>query len=238
MTARLRRPAVIGALVCLVFTLGWWQLLWNPQGAALAAAHKKDQQESANLVTVEQSLGHLKHLQVISPKLAALEARLTSAAPMGDELDQVLLAVNGLVQSTGITVQSVSVAQPSASTTGLETMELHLGGQGDYFAVQDFLDGLRNLPRLVVADALSETPNHSAKAGGSDQVTFTLAAHLFTGLTPPPPAAVKAAAAPTPTTKAPTGIISGPVTKAKNAVSAANANTARVNNQANSIGGP
>jgi Tfp pilus assembly protein PilO len=237
MTARLRRPAVIGALLCLLFALGWWQLLWNPQGAALASAHKKDQQESANLVTVEQTLGHLKHLQAISPKLAALEARLTSAAPTDDQLDQVVLAVNGLVQSTGITVQSMSVSPPAATPTGLETMELHLGGQGDYFAVQDFLDGLRNLPRLVVADALSESGNRSAK-GGSDGVTFTLSAHLFTGLTPPPLAAVQAAAAPTPTTKPPTGIISGPVTKAKNAVSAANGNTARISNQANSIGGP
>jgi hypothetical protein len=69
-------------------------------------------------------------------------------------------------------------------------------------------------------------------------VTFALSAHLLTGLTPPPAAAVQAAQAPTPTTKPPTGIISGPVTKAKNAVSAANANTARINNQANTIGGP
>ena len=237
MTARLRRPAVIGALLCLVFVLGWWQLLWKPQGAALAAAHKKDQQESSNLVTVEQTLGHLKHLQVISPKLAALEARLTSAAPTDDQLDQVLLAVNGLVQSNGITVQTLSVGQPTGSTTGLATMQLHFAGGGDYFAVQDFLDGLRNMPRLMVVDALSESGNKSAK-GGSDAVTFTLSAHLFTGLTPPPPAAAQAAAAPPPTTAAPTGIISGPVTKAKNAVSAANANTARVNNQANSTGGP
>jgi Tfp pilus assembly protein PilO len=237
MTAHLRRPAVIGALVCMVFVLGWWQLLWNPQGAALAAAHKKDQQESANLVTVEQTLGHLKHLQLISPKLAALEARLTSAAPTDDQLDQVLLAVNNLVQANGITVQSLSVAQPTASTTGLQTMELHFAGQGGYFAVQNFLDGLRTMPRLMVADSLSESSGKSAK-GGSDVVTFTFSAHLFTGLTPPPPAAAQAAAAPPPTTAAPTGIISGPVTKAKNAVNAANANTARINNQANSVGGP
>jgi Tfp pilus assembly protein PilO len=237
MTARLRRPAVIGALVCLVFLLGWWQVLWTPQGAALTAAHHKAQQETANLVTVEQSLGHLKHLETISPKLASLESRLAAAAPTADELDQVYLDVNSLIQSNNITVQTVSVALPAASTTGLETMELHLAGEGDYFAVQDFLDGLRNLPRLVVTDTLTEAANKSSK-GGADGVTFSLSAHLFTGLTPPPAAALRAAQAPTPTTKPPTGIISGPVTKARNAVNAANANTARINNQANAIGRP
>jgi hypothetical protein len=63
-----------------------------------------------------------------------------------------------------------------------------------------------------------------------------LAAHLLSGLTAPVPAVQKLLTPPT--TAAPTGIISGPVTKAKNAVASANANTATINNQANAIGGP
>jgi Tfp pilus assembly protein PilO len=234
-TARLRRPAAVGVLVAFVLTVGWWQALWQPQGASIAAAHKQVQLESTNLVTVEQSVAHLKHLQTISAKLAALEKLLSTAAPATDELDQVLLSLNALAQSTGLTLRSITPSRPAASTSGLATMSVQLQGQADYFGVQSFLDALRASTRLIVVDTITEAP---AGSKSSNLVSVSLGIHLFAGLAAPTPAAALAAAAPTPTTAAPTGIISGPVTKAKNAVNSLNARQSQVSTQANSVGGP
>jgi Tfp pilus assembly protein PilO len=236
MTARLRRPAVIGVLVSLVMVLAWWQLLWTPQGAAVAAAHRQDVQATSNLVTVEQNVAHLKHLQTISATLASLEQHLSAAAPDSDELDQVLLTLSSLAQAAGISVHTISPGRPAQTTAGgLETMQVQLSGQGDYFAIQSFLDSLRTSTRLIVVDTIAESP---AGAKNSDQITLTLAMHLFAGLPPPSAAAQRAETAPTPTTKPPTGVISGPVTKAKNAVNALNARSSQLSSQANATGGP
>jgi len=233
-TRSLRRPAAVGVIVALVFVAGWWKVLWEPQGAALSKAHKQTATASSNLYTVEQNIGHLKHLQAISPKLAALEKQLSAAVPATDEVDQFLLSFNALVQQAGVTVGSLAFSQPAAAGTSVSTIGLHFGVDGDYFAVQGFLDSMRASSRIIVIDALSEAPSSKGSKGGGG-VSLTLSAHLLTGLTAPAPAAQKLLSPPT--TAAPTGIISGPVTKARNAVSGANANSAQTEKQANAAGG-
>jgi Tfp pilus assembly protein PilO len=234
MTRALRRPAATGLLVALVLVGGWWKVLWQPAGAAITKAHAETTSASSNLLTVEQSIGHLKHLELISPKLAVLEQKLSAAAPANAGVDQFILTLNALSQQAGVDLGSISLSQPSAAAGSLSSIAVHFTVDGDYFAVQGFLDALRGTSRIVVIDSLAESPE--LKDGKTAGVSASLALHLLTGLVAPPPA-VQQLLSP-PTTKAPTGIISGPVTKAKNAVASANANTATINRTANSIGGP
>jgi len=237
MTARLRRPAAVGVLVALVVLGGWFKLLWEPQGAALAAAHRQALAASTNLFTVEQSLGHLKHLKTLAPQMAALEQKLSAAAPATDQVDQLIVTLNDLSQQAGVTIGAISFSSPTVSPGSVATLSVHLSVTGNYFAVQQFLDSLRSSPRIVIIDSLSETPTATAGRPGGNTVGLSLAAHVLTGLVAPSPAVQKALAAP-PTTAVPTGIISGPVTKARNAVANANANSTQLNGQANAIGGP
>jgi Tfp pilus assembly protein PilO len=234
--AALRRPAAVGALVALVLVGGWYKILWQPTGSAIAKASKQTSAASTNLYSVEQNIGHLKHLQLISPKLAVLEQQLSAAVPATDEMDQFLLTLNALIQQAGVDVGSISLAPP-ASSGSVSTIGVRFSVNGDYFAVQGFLDSLRASSRIIVIDSLSETPSSKSGSKAGDEVSASLAAHILSGLVAPVPAVQKLLTPTPPTTAAPTGIISGPVTKAQNAVKAANANTAQVNNQANAIGG-
>ena len=237
MTETLRRPAALGVVIALVVFGGWWKLLWQPQGAALASVHRQTQAAASNLLTVEQNIGHLKHLKTISPQLTALEKTLSAAVPPGDAVDQFILTLNDLVQQSGVTISTTSLSPPTGATTaGLGIITIHLTVTGDYFAVQHFLDALRGSARIVIIDALAETPVRSSGKAAISGVSATMTAHLLTGLAAPSGAAAAIVSAP-PTTAAPTGIISGPVTKARNAVANANANTAQVSAQANAIGG-
>ena len=85
------------------------------------------------------------------------------------------------------------------------------------------LDDLRGGARLVIVDSISESP--ARVTGTPDGVNATIALHVLSGL-PAPAAAAQAVMASPPPTAAPTGVISGPVTRARNAAGAANARTA------------
>jgi Tfp pilus assembly protein PilO len=225
----------MGVLVALVLAGAWYKLLWQPAGAAITKAHGQTTSASSNLVSVEQSIGHLKHLQLISPKLAVLEQKLSAAAPATAGVDRFILTLNALSLQTGVTLGGISFSPPTAVPGSLSSIAVSFTVDGDYFAVQGFLDAMRASSRIVVIDSLAEAPaQKGTKTSG--EVNASLATHILTGLVAPP-RVVQNLLSP-PTTKAPTGIISGPVTKAKNAVASANANTATINNSANSIGGP
>jgi len=183
MTA-LRRPAAAGVLVGLFVLVAWWQLLWNPQASALADAHNADQVASTGLIDAGQTLGHLKHLQTISPQLVALEQQLSNAVPTGSSLDTFLVSVNAMAQSAGVDLDSVSPATPTTLSGGLSQIHVDLSLSGQYFNVQRFLDELKTGGRLVVIDTLTEAPGGVGSSDGS--LSVTIRAHILSGLSSPP----------------------------------------------------
>jgi len=238
----LRRPIVIGLVVGAVIVFGWWQMLWQPQATALADARHKEQVESSNLYQAGQRLGHLKHLGAISPQMAALDQKISAAVPRTDDLDGFLLALNGAAAQAGVALQAVSPSAQAPHLTGLTSIAVNLSVSGSYFSVQSFLDALRAGDRLVVVDSLSESPGGTDPKAGD--VVASVGVHLLTGLAPssvpPGPQAAPSARGTTstngssassagggpattaPTATVPNGVISGPVGKARSAVTALN----------------
>lgn len=131
----------------------------------------------------------------------------------------------------------------------LTPISVTMSVNGSYFAVQRLLDALRSGERLIVIDSLNEAPG--ADKGDSSVVSASITAHLLSGLAPAPapggggapaprvaPAGGAAgaaagsamapgrSAAPGSSTRPPTtagsGIISGPVGKARTVVTAQN----------------
>jgi Tfp pilus assembly protein PilO len=187
MTAKLRRPATAGVLVGLLILGAWWQLLWNPQSSALSQAHTADQTASTGLIQAGQTLGHLKHLQTISPQLTALEEKLSNAVPNGTSFDTFLISLNQMADVAGVQLQSVAPTTPTVSTGGLSTVAISLSFSGGYFNVQRFLDELKSGSRLVIIDSLSEAPDSSGSGSvGSTPVAVSLRLHILSGLAPPP----------------------------------------------------
>jgi Tfp pilus assembly protein PilO len=205
----------------------WLELFWKPQSAALAAAHKRDQQATTDLFSAEQNLGHLKHLASSEAQLKALGDSMGAAVPQGDDLDTFILEINAMAATTGVRLSEVAPGAESGSKGGLSTIPVTIGLDGGYFQVQSFFDAVRSGQRLMVIDSFTESP------AGPNAVTASINGHLFAGLvatapTPRPVPASAPTAGKSTSTKAPSGVISGPVSRATAAVNAANANTAAV----------
>ena len=180
MTA-VRRPATAATVVGLLVALLWWQLLWSPQSAALAAAHRHRAEASNALFQAGQRLGHLKHLSTQSADLVALDQRVAAAIPPGDDLDGFLLSLNAMAQASGVTVRSLTPTAPAAAPNGLSSMSVLITVEGGYFDVQRLLDLLKGGGRLVVVDALTEAPAGGA-AGGGSKISARISAHILSGL--------------------------------------------------------
>jgi type IV pilus assembly protein PilO len=183
-TTTLKRPVAIGVLIAILLTLAWWQLLWKPQSSSLSAAQQQEQQATTQLLEAGQTLGHLKHLEKISPQLTSLERTLTAGVPAGTALDTFLLSLNAIAVTSWVQVSSVGPSQPVSAGDGLLKIPVGITVTGTYFEIQAFIRGLRGDSRLVVLDSLSETAGGSA----SGQVTATISCHILSGL--PPTAAV------------------------------------------------
>ena len=178
---RVRRPAVAAVVVAILLVLAWWQVLWQPQSAALADAHRRGAQASAALFDTGQRLGHLKRLAVNSAELAALDQRLDAAAPAGDDLDGFLLSLNAMAQASNVLVRSLVPTNPVPGPGGLTSIGVRMTVEGGYFDVQHLLDALKSGPRLVVLDGLTETPMGGQATSGS-RVSAQLSTHLLSGL--------------------------------------------------------
>lgn len=177
-----RRPAALGLVAAVLVLVAWWQLLWQPQSAALAEARRQGAQASTNLYQAGQRLGHLKHLAATADQMASLDQRVSAAVPPHDDLDGFLLSLNAMSHAAAVQVRSVSPSPPAPGPGGLSQIAVSLSVSGGYFDVQRFLDAVKGGPRLVVIDGISEGPQSTdARAGGSS-VVAQISAHLLTGL--------------------------------------------------------
>jgi Tfp pilus assembly protein PilO len=251
------RAVLVGLAASLALLAVWYELLWSPQATAIAAANRKQQAATTQLVVAEQRLGHLKRLSAKASALDASAAKVANSLPDHDDLDNFLVAVNGAAQAAGVSLTNVGVTPPavtasnpsggSASLAGVSTIPLSLAVNGGYFAIQRFLGLLRDGQRLIVIDTVALSgggaPTGGAPTGGAaangprpdgTQLSASIGARLFMikGTTPPgqnpSPAAL---------TRPGTGVLETPINAARSTAGAASANATGLANNAARTGG-
>jgi Tfp pilus assembly protein PilO len=226
------RAIMIGVALAVAMIGFWYEVAWSAQSQAITTAHGRQQTATSALLTAEQRLLHLKHLSVKAAALDAADAKLTAAVPSQDNLDQWLVDLNGDALSAGVTLNTLGITPPSGATAGTGTIPLQLTLSGGYFAIQRFLDLVRDGSRLVVVDKLTLSPapglTKGAPVGGQGTaLTATFAGRVFlakgSGSPSRPPAVVSKVATGT-------GVLETPInaarTAASNATTAANATDA------------
>jgi Tfp pilus assembly protein PilO len=228
------RPAILGLVASAVILVVWYQLLWSPQGAAIAAAHHRERTATDGLFIAEQKLGHLKKVASKAPQLTLIDQKLSAAIPDHDAIDQFILDLDAEARASNVTIASFGVTPPGKATTaaggasGTQPISVQMQLSGGYFDVQHFFGALRDAARLFVIDqvSLSGTPaKPGAPPANGSTVQVTLAGRLFVTSAAAP--AITFAAPASTSAKQGTGVLETPINAARNAAASSNAATSQ-----------
>ncbi len=188
--------ATVGGL--LVLLIVWYFLLFAPQSKKLSNLQAKQSSLDTTQSQLTTKLASLKKAETHQRQRQQLLDSYTQQIPPTADLAGFINAVNGLASSTGVTLDSLSPTPPaSAQGVSVSTISVSLVVTAPYASTVSFLQGLYNLPRLVVVDGLTIAQGGSAGGGGQPasspsgtptpgnplQTTFKI--RIFTTAAPP-----------------------------------------------------
>jgi Tfp pilus assembly protein PilO len=191
-------PVLAGVLL-IVALVGWFALVGPKRGQSASLDEElADYDTKVMLAKQEQSPDGPPEVEI---RVADL-FRLAKAMPDREDMPGVILELNAVALSTGITFVSIAPGTP-VTRTGHYSVPITLTFQGNYYDLTDFLFRLRNLVNVRdgVLDAtgrlytLDSLDFNEAEAGFPEiQATLVLSAYAFgvpvvPGVTPAPPAA-------------------------------------------------
>jgi Tfp pilus assembly protein PilO len=168
-----RRTFLLAFAAAGVLLVLWFLLLWGPQGGRLKDAEDRQSAAEAANTALQVRLSRLQASQARAPELTADLEQLRRAVPDGPELAQFILDANDAASAAGVDFLSISPGVPEQSDPALPpVINLAINVTGSYFSVLDYLDRLAELPRIVVIDDITLTPNDS-ESGRSLGVSIT-----------------------------------------------------------------
>lgn len=170
-----RRALIFGALGSVVLILLWYFLLWSPRQSAIQEATERTEAAQSQAANLEAEIKRLQAAQRDEPLKQARRAELLAAAPDDPSLGQFILDVNAAANASGIDFMTISPSPPEPSeTAGLSSIALGFSVSGGYFQVLDFMNRLTDLPRVVVVDSVSLSPQETGR------LSAALGARMFT----------------------------------------------------------
>lgn len=218
-----------GALTALaavaLFAGGWFLLVAPARGEAAELREQTALQDGTN-AQLETSLEVLRTKAAGLPAEQAELAEVARRIPPGPALPELLRALETAADAAGVDLTSVTPAPPmvveapaaaaavpadpataeqpapppaAPAPTGLSSLEVKIGVVGDFYAVEQFVALLEELPRALRVTALSMQPGSGAleeqpAAGKDSRVQATLTGLVY--LAPPTAPAAGAAGAP------------------------------------------
>jgi Tfp pilus assembly protein PilO len=174
----MRRGLILGLLLLVIITAGWWLLFMSSKSGEISEFN--EQRDAARL---EQST-----LESRRSELAALAARegdfllglseVQASIPANPDGAALIEDINRLAEETGIDLLSFSPGLPSAGTIeGLVEIQMTLTFEAPYFKVLSFLFALEDLERLVRVDQISITS--ALQEDGTNLLSTSLTATAF-----------------------------------------------------------
>ncbi len=213
-------PVLAIALV-IVALVGWFALV-GPKRGQSAALDEEIADYETKIMLAEQEATAAGEPPAVEIRVADL-FRLAKAMPDREDMPGVILELNSVALSTGITFVSIAPGT-TVTRTGHYSVPITLTFEGNYYDLTDFLFRLRNLVsvrdgvldatgRLYTLDSLEF--NESEAGFPEIQATLVLSAYAFgvplvPGAAPPPPATTTGATTTGETTTGETTTEEGP----------------------------
>ena len=177
-----RRAILIAAGGGVLVLVLWYLLLWSPRQNAISEAKERRETAELEVGRLRTTLARLEELKQNEALTLSRLEELRVAVPEQPNLAQFILDVNEAANRAGIDFLSVTPSPPAASGTGataVSSIGLAMSVNGGYFQVIDYLNRLADLPRVVVIDSLTLSPDESGR-----ELSVAVQARMFTTGTP------------------------------------------------------
>ena len=198
--------AIVGGLLLCVAV--YFLLVRSRQGE-LDTLNESISAETARTAQLEAELSRLRDLQRRAPELQAELDRFRDLVPENHETPNLVFMIDEAAKESGISFVDIAPELPKSPPEGapLAEVRMTIGGEGGYFALQDFIRRLYDLDRALRVDNI--TMAGTEEQTGGTTITLTVTARVFFDL---PAAPGTSTTAPSNTTAPPAGTTPAPTT--------------------------
>jgi Tfp pilus assembly protein PilO len=148
-----RRATFLGVVAAIAIVGLWYVMVFSPKGKDLNDARDALDAAKRDNQTLTAQLHQLQQLERDRPKTAAQLSKLQAAIPDNVNQSDFITAVNSIATDSGISWQSVTMAEPVAVAGAVPptiTVQIKIGG--GFHQVLDYLSRLETLDRLNTVD--------------------------------------------------------------------------------------
>ncbi len=173
-----RRLQLVAVGVAVGALLIWFVVLWGPQGGRISDGRDREDVAEQQNEQLALSIDRLRGSQERIAELTADLDRLKSAIPAQPDLGGLILSLDDVAASSGVTFMSISPSPPAESeVAGVPTeIGLAIDVTGGYFQVLDYLNRLAEQSRLIVVDGVAISSDGAA----NPMLTVNVSARAFT----------------------------------------------------------
>ncbi len=169
--------AIVGAvLVCIAV----YFLLVRTRQGELNELRVTIEEQEARTAQLRVELSRLRDLQRRAPELQAQLDRFRELVPGNHEIPNLIFQIDEAANEAGVEFLDITPELPRTPPEGapLAQVRMSIGGEGGYFALQDFIRRLYDLDRAMRIDNLSLTGTSDQETGGVS-ISLEVAARVF-----------------------------------------------------------
>lgn len=200
-----RTQIVVAAVVAVLVGVAFFFFFVKPRQNELAEVNEQIEVAEQETVRLQADLDRLRALQENAPLLEARLNEIRELIPQDDQVANFIFLVQDAATKSGVRFVQITPELPDVPPEGAQVAEIRvtIGGEGGYFAVQDFIRRLYLLDRALRIDSLTMTQEED-ETTQERQIQMDSVARIFfelpaTGAAPGGAVAPPAAPVPTPT---------------------------------------
>ena len=184
MTNSTKRIGGIAVGISLFLLVAWAMLVFRPQSADLAKAHKDKAAAEQQVSQLQSQVASLRQIYAHISTDTARFATLSAAVPDNPELSKAFTQINDAATAAGVQIHSVNPTPPAAAsasaagaTAGVPSIAVSISASGTYEQAQAFLTQLATNPRVFVVNSVSFSGGQSGPS--SSTLSIQMGASIF-----------------------------------------------------------
>ncbi|MGF1471899.1 MAG: type 4a pilus biogenesis protein PilO [Rubrobacteraceae bacterium] len=152
-----RNLLILGILIILLVVLGYYFLLFSPlRNEVVQSSEERDAKEE-ELQQLQQQVSELEAVARNAPEIERQLLELSKRIPEQPEIPTFVVQVEEIAREAGVTQMSIEPGDPEPPPEGgdFSRVPVTMSFEGNFEQLQDFVERLLNLVRLVTINDIS-----------------------------------------------------------------------------------